>query len=524
MDPGAEYDGDHKDTSTGTVTIILIDGLSKNIFLESLQRDRLPYFKKLVEQSTYVVNGIGAFPSMTGYAFYPFITGMKAPDSGIYGLRWFDRSLNQGNLRNYVGRTNVEMNNDITDEYFNLFELNSDFYTASINTYMNRGVHHSLKTGWAHTTAKYSKVSMFPFIRKIPFFGEEMAKDHFQHETLVTDLAIEQLKLNPKIQWITYPSLDAHNHVHGTDDTYYQLLEHLDQEINRLDKTIKELGQSDRMLAIVSDHGILDVHVNVDVPGILKSKLGLQIERGPSTHLDTDKLSDPLADFINDDGYFVINGNLSAYLYLRDPEKSGMNSWRQPLSGKTMTSYPTPTGKTHIPEFISSIEGIELVSYWYSSDSLMVMRGAGKAIIHSDSSGYFVYHPIIGDPLRMSNYLNYNEAYHQDSILARTAESDYPYAIVRLWELMDVNNPPDIVLTTSEGYDIARDYEIFVDNYKGGHGGIHRNLLAVPYILRVPGQPSETISVAKAEDVGATIMKFLSIKPGHELSGTSLID
>ena len=224
MDPDAEYEKVHQETSYGTATIILIDGLSQKIFQESIDQGKLPYFKGLIDQSVYVENGIGAFPSMTGYAFYPFITGMKAPSSGIYGLRWFDRSLNKGNLRNYVGRTNVQMNNDIVDEYPNLFELNKDFYTASINTYMNRGVHHSLKTGWAHTTAKYSKESLFPYLRGIPMVGNEIAKDHFEHETLVTDLAIDQLKLNPKVQWITYPSLDAHNHVHGTDEIYHQLI------------------------------------------------------------------------------------------------------------------------------------------------------------------------------------------------------------------------------------------------------------------------------------------------------------
>ena len=137
-DPDAEYDIQHSVTTSKTVTIVLVDGLSKDIFLELIAHKKLPNLEKLVLRSTYVSNGIGSFPSMTGYAFYPFITGMDAPESGIYGLRWFDRTRDAGNLRNYVGRTNVQMNNDITDRYKNLFEWYDDFYTASINTYMNK--------------------------------------------------------------------------------------------------------------------------------------------------------------------------------------------------------------------------------------------------------------------------------------------------------------------------------------------------------------------------------------------------
>ena len=352
MDPTADYNESHEPTTDKTVTIILIDGLSQEIFEECIENGSIPFFQNLINKSIYVNNGIGAFPSMTGYAFYPFITGMTGPHSGIYGLRWFDRSLDIGNLRNYVGRTNIQMNNDISDAYVNLFELNHEYYTGSINTYMNRGVHHSLKTGWAHTTAKYAKESVFPTLRSVPFFGPSMAKDHFQHETLVTDLAIEQLQNNPKVQWITYPSLDAHNHVHGTDETYWALLKHLDTEIGRFHDAIDSLGQKDRMLVVISDHGILDVSNNVDVPAILLEELGLNIERGPSTHLDTDQLEDPLTDFVGDDGYFVINGNLSAYLYMRDPEKAGPVAWRKRLDPERLIQFPVNSGHVNLPSFL----------------------------------------------------------------------------------------------------------------------------------------------------------------------------
>lgn len=45
----------------------------------------------MIKKGVFVKKGVTSFPSMTGYAFYPVITGRDAADSGILGLRWFSR-------------------------------------------------------------------------------------------------------------------------------------------------------------------------------------------------------------------------------------------------------------------------------------------------------------------------------------------------------------------------------------------------------------------------------------------------
>ncbi len=518
MGPDSHYSGTHEPTSGKTATIVLIDGLSKEIFQKELECGHLPHLKDLMSRSTFIENGIGSFPSMTGYAFYPFITGMDAVMSDIFGLRWFDRRRDIGNLRNYVGRTNIHMNGDIKNDYLTLFEIFDDQYTASINTYLNRGVHHELKTGWAHTTAKYNQNSIFPLLRAIPGVGKDMIKDHYQHETLVTDLAISQLIRNPKVQWITYPSLDAYNHVHGTDEDYYLLLRHIDKEIGRLVQAIEELGQKERMLAIVSDHGISDVDKNLDIPGILWDSLKLVIERGKSTHLKEDQLSTPMDEFVNKDGYFVINGNLSAYLHLRDQNKSGKDAWRKKMYGKEISEYQMNDKTIDLPIFISLIKGIDITAYAATDSSIVIVKDGMKAEVYQQNERY-KYKIITGDPLSMSSYLEIDSFYFENEILQLTKDADYPYALVRLTRLLLHPQSGDMVITTLPGYDVARDYEIFVSNYKGGHGGIRKELLNVPYILFFPEQSSQVIDVVRAEDVGATILQYLGGKTAYQLSG-----
>ncbi|NNF33667.1 MAG: hypothetical protein HKN68_06145, partial [Saprospiraceae bacterium] len=177
----------------------------------------------------------------------------------------------------------------------------------------------------------------------------------------------------------------------------------------------------------------------------------------------------------------------------------------------------------NLPAFISSIEGVELTTFKLSQDTLVVLHGHDKAFITMDSIDYYSYHPTVGDPLLFHDLIKHGKPYQKDSLLLLTADLDFPYSMVRLWELMQAENAPDIVLTTKKGYDIARNYEIFVENYKGGHGGIHRDLLSVPYIMRVPGSQNREIHVARAEDIGASIFDYLQINTSKSLTGSSLL-
>ncbi|MFK7980545.1 MAG: alkaline phosphatase family protein [Saprospiraceae bacterium] len=468
------YSGSHPKTTGNTISILLLDGLSQTIFEENLAANKLPNLKKLIQTGTYIKNGIGAFPSMTGYAFYPFITGKDASTSGIYGLRWFDRNLEEGNLRNYVGRTNIHMNRDINPQQKNIFELSGDQYTCSINSYMNKGVKESALTGWRHTTSKFEHTPLFRFLAALPYFGNRITADFFEHETYAMNLAKKQLAHNPKIQWVTLPSLDAMNHIHGTTTDYSTLLIHVDSLIGDFIQSIDNLGQSEtRALAIITDHGISDVHQNIDLRKSFKRKLNLDLERGKSVHLLTDALTIPLSEFENKDGYFVINGNLSAYLYLRNPlEKETKLSWRKKLLLPQLQAYSTPKGGKNILDFLAQQEGIGLLTAQQNDSTIWVQLAEQIGVITKHQNAYS-YIPLNGDPLGYTQdtlaIKLLNDKFHTASTWpAHTIETDYPDAIYRLYELMSKPEVGDLLICSKKGYDLAADYELFVGNYKVG--------------------------------------------------------
>ena len=70
----------------------LLDGARVDIFEELLQKGELPNIARLfVEPGTYRP-AITVFPSVTGVAYIPYLTGMFPGRANIPGYRWFDRS------------------------------------------------------------------------------------------------------------------------------------------------------------------------------------------------------------------------------------------------------------------------------------------------------------------------------------------------------------------------------------------------------------------------------------------------
>ena len=509
------YTGEHQETSGNTVSIILIDGLDQERFQNALQKGQLPHLEKLIENGTYVKNGISSFPSMTGYAFYPFITGHDAIESGIIGLRWFDRSRDIGNLRNYVGRTNVWMNQDITDTIKTFFELSGDQYTTSINSYMNKGVADARMTGWTHTTAKFEGKSFIGPLRSIPFAGKELAKNHYQHESEVMQMAADQLTKNPKVQWITLPSPDATFHVDGMTDYYDNLVIYIDSLIGNYQNTIEQLGQSDtRMLAVITDHGVASVDTNIDFLKVAKDKMGLDLTRGNAVNYRSMQLKEPLTEFIDKDGYFVINGNLSAMLYMRDPNKFGAESWRSNLPPLQLNKFNHKTGLIDLAQKISQITGIEFTIYRRNEKSIFIRSKGGLSYI-TKSEDKYKYTSLEGDPLGYKELDLTDTFYTADEWLSKTINTDYPDAVYRLYAVMNTPEVGDFLLTSEEGYDFAKDYEAIVGNYRGGHGGIKANQLRVPYIISIPNKEANQIDYLRSEDVGQIIGDWLGFSSNY---------
>lgn len=504
---------------SSVLTVFLIDGLQTASFDEELRNGQLPELGALMASGAHIRSGIGSFPSITGYAYFPFLTGFDATRSGIYGLRWLDRNREEGMFRSYVGRGSHFMNTDVHPVPRLLFEEFPGAMTLATNTFLSRGASALHSSGMQYAFAKYRDFHWFPkLVSRIPK-GGRIAPSLEEMEKRVVDQAIKNLSNNPRVQWITLSSPDTFFHLgkseHGRPDARYgALLRNIDHQIGRYRKASRQTGvESNRVYAVVSDHGGVQVEQNTDPCHDLRG-LGLSCYRGKSVIMRKEIFKLPRKAWRSTDIVLAINGNTMAYLYANDGDGfSNRLTTEQLLSFKTLKKRYVP-----LLHHLLNMRGVEFVVSRDADGSARIQspsRGQAR-IVRNPLAQCYRYIPEaepsgrLGDPLGYGHL--WNECLTEERWLNATSETQYPYAIVRIHRLMNAPGSGDIVLTAREGFDFGAGYEALIGNYRGGHGGLQRPQIAVPYILSGPGvAKGVVVNSTRSEDLGATLRWLLGL-------------
>ena len=508
------------------LTVFLLDGARQDVVFRELNAGRLPNIAALGQQGAIVEKGISSFPSMTGYAYYPVVTGLDSTRSGVLGLRWFDRSRDIGNLRSYVGTTNDMMSVDFAPSPKLMYERFDDQHSFTLNTYANRGVKTNAKAGFAYARAKYHRrYWLLRTLGKIPVIGKVIAPDWEEAEDIGVAKAIDDLERRPKIQWITLASMDAHQHISGTDARYAEIIRYADKLIGEYREASRKLGQEkDRIYLITTDHGATDADKNLDVREVLDTCCGLVAERDGSTHVINNKLDQPLSEWFDKDAAVVINGDMLNYLYFRDPGQTGAEAWRQPVGLDRLRDY-----RGHdVVDALRKEAALRFVMGWSEKEqAAKVFTADGEGTIREGSGGLsyefegtdpFGYQD---DPHVMP--LFDGRAHPPRAWLEATYDTKFPDAVYRVHRLMTAPGAPDLVVTAAAGWDLGKDYEVLVGNYKGGHGGLNDEQMTTWYVLAGPGvRRGARLKTARVEDIGITLFPLMNIKPEPEANGRIL--
>lgn len=122
---------------------LLIDGARADVFERLLQAGELPHLKRHVYDPGSYLTAVSAFPSTTGPAHLPFLTGCTPGTCNIPGIRWFDRGRSArpapfGQCRSYVGPGSLFMDTDLRKEIRTVFEFFER--PAGVFSVVNRGV------------------------------------------------------------------------------------------------------------------------------------------------------------------------------------------------------------------------------------------------------------------------------------------------------------------------------------------------------------------------------------------------
>lgn len=125
-------------------TIVLLDGARPDVFKMLTHAGDLPNCCRHLSNGGLVA-ATTVFPSTTGAAYLPFLTGCYPGTCDVPGTRWMDRARytdrwirDRMHVRNYCGLQGSRFNSDVAGTLTSLFDIEPD--TVALCTPFTRGL------------------------------------------------------------------------------------------------------------------------------------------------------------------------------------------------------------------------------------------------------------------------------------------------------------------------------------------------------------------------------------------------
>lgn len=442
--------------------MILADGARADVMQDLLKRGKLP---SIGEALGVFRSAASAFPSTTGPAYLPYVTGCYPGTCNLPGIRWFDKDcyaanpLSKDRFRSYVGAESFYMNGDIARGRKTLFEL----IPRSINIFssISRGV------GFRGNKSKFSRIWYWYYSHLTDHWG--IIDEAAEVKTL------KYLKDDPEFLFVVFPGIDEFSHLASPfHPRAIQAYQRLDQAVGKIVRFLKKEGKWDEtMIFIVSDHGLSETSEHFPLNQFLE-KAGLQTLYYPKIVFKW-----------GFDAASMVSGNGMANLYFKNGHGwNGRASWEALLERKD-----------RIVERLLERPEVDLIAAQREDDSVVVKSKRGEAEI---SAGHYRVHG--ADPF---GYPSFPETMTDRELFERTAATDYPDAPAQLLQIFRSRRAGDLILSAAKGSDLRLRYE--VPEHKSSHGSLHWEHMQVPVAANVP-LPNQPI---RSVDIFPTILKLL---------------
>ncbi|MET1057010.1 MAG: alkaline phosphatase family protein [Pedobacter sp.] len=456
------------------VVFYLLDGARPDVLSELMSQGKLPHLKQLKEEGTYRT-ATTCFPSTTGPAYLPFLTGHFPGTMNIPGIRWFDKKefkrsrWNRMAMRSYCGPEAPWFNTDMPADKPALFDLCGDSYNLYNMITRNIPDDHDLgKKGksWLYTRAHFLKRH-----HPVDIQGHERIMQMLQSDKDFDFL----FAVFPSVDW------DSHYH-HIRDERTVKAYQIADNSIGEMRAYLEKKGWwQDTLFLLTSDHGLTPSDAHFDL-GDWMTEQGLK------------SVSYPVIWRRNPKSAVMISGNSFGSIHLLNhagDHALGRSEINQHFGSERMKNLLDKKAVDFV-----SCRGDNLGEF-------IIQNQNGSAIIKSDGLK-FSYNPIDADPLGMGNI----EVSGQQQALEVTMESEYPDALFQISQLFRSSRAGDIVVSAANGHDL-RDFWEYPE-HKGSHGSLCREHMLVPLIYNQKGWASHS---ARTADLFPTILKWLNKVP-----------
>lgn len=442
--------------SASRATLIILDGAGPDVLEDLAVAGDLPNISRYVLESGGSVPATTVFPSTTGVAYLPFVTGCYPGTCGVPGIRWLDSAGYRGRwvrdrsyVRNYCGVQGGMLNSDIPDTMPSLFDIEEDSVALCSPFTRNLPAHRQF-TGRSRLVVG----GLSHYTRSYKWMDRIVARD-------LTTVARER----HRFVFAVFPGVDGLAHSYQPrHPKVLDLYREFDAAIGRYAAAGGLEG--DHLLAVVSDHGLTRIDRHTDVAVELERK-GLRVLRHPVLWRRDPNVA------------VMVSGNASAQVYL-DPGVARSRRWSVPeIEAGEVQGIP----KDLVDE-LATLDGIALVA-GVDGDDVVVVSREGRARLIDLGDGRIRYEIETADVLELSDS---STTMCDREWLAWSIDGRYPDAPAQLLQLFRTSRAGDLVISATENADLRDDWE--VPEHRSGHGGLThehmRCLVAVNRELEAP--------------------------------------
>lgn len=463
--------------------MILADGARWDLFQRLIQAGELKNISSEVCQAGGIYKAVTSFPSTTGPAYMPFLTGCHPGTCNVPGIRWFDKRAFGPNgrrglsrFRSYVGPETFFIGKDMSEDIQTIFEILPRSF--SIFSSLSKGAR------WRDLTR----------VMRIWYVYYAHMTEHW---TLIDEAALAKacraIEKDFQFLFVVFPGIDEHSHLaHPHHEKTLERYDYVDRAIGELIRRLKSLGKWDSTLFfIVSDHGLTLTHTHFCVNQFMEGR-GLKPFYYPKIlGLRSKNVAN------------MMSGNAMTHLYFKNGHGWAGATARHDVSSIDSNLMNDLVAHPAIDILMARNEegGVDIFSERGEAKLKWIGDQIGYDAPRADPFGYGLM------PSQMS----------PEEAMQKTWESSYPDA---LWQILKLFNSPrsgDVVLSAAPGFDLRLRFE--VPEHRGSHGSLHAEHMFVPVItnVKLPSRPFRTL------DLFPTLLNLLGKKYPEGIDGKGLI-
>jgi len=469
------------------VLAILADGARPDIMAELAAAGEMPALKRHFVDRGGFRTAVGVFPTVSGPAHLPLLTGMHPGQANLPGIRWAERPT--GGRGRFLFRTRSYMalgrawklERDVPSQVTTLFHHLPG--VADVNTWFVRG---------CPAQARFTRFS------KAGAFLRSLATSDWYASDLQAEHAVKHaFDRGFPSAFAVFPAIDELGHRFGPSvDETREAYRRFDQCLGRVLDHLHRAGRLDKTLVMItSDHGQTATSTHLDVDDLVR-------EVYPRT-LSYPKLWKYL---FSAEAAAMVSGNGLANVYVQ-----GALGWGD------LPDFDAPGSRAkELRDRLVAHPGIEHVIYRRAPGVFVVAGAAGRLVI---SAGGDEHDPELALDVEGQDPLGYQDVPRRmaKSDAARlTGHTRFPDAPAQLVDFYRARRAGDLLVCARSGFDLRSRFEY--QPHRGSHGCLDREHMLVPAAVNA-AWPTDTV---KATDLFPTMLAALGAAPAPGRLGRAL--